>query len=207
MGIKAGEVVSIRHYSGFYPFKSVILDYQGDNIIIKLTRDFSQMNFLEGDPVVMTLLVEEEVISIGCLISQIHSDKGIVHLKIDSIERQPERREHPRYPVSLYADVRKHETRRKYLAIIKDINFYGICLYSKAEFDLNDHLELSMYVDLNMVFLDTVLVRKENRDKHFEYGARIIYKDESTMNLMEEYLKKLKKSYESDIKKFKNMIE
>ncbi len=203
VSIKTGEIVSIRHYSGVNSFKSAILGYHEDKVTVKLTRDFSIINFFVGDPVVISLYVKEEVISIGCTISQFQNDKGIVELIIDSVERHPERRQYERYPVSIYADVKKELSRKKYLAIIKDINIYGLCFYSKEEFEVDNQLEISMYVEMNILFLNVVIVRKVKRENYFEYGAKIVYKDASTMNVMEEYLKKVQKIYENDIKKFK----
>lgn len=203
MSIKAGEIVSIRHYSGINSFKSVIIEYHEDKVTVKLTREFSIVNFFEGDPVVISLYVKEEVISVGCTVSRIQNDKGIVELKIDSVERYPEKREYERYPVSLYADIKKESSRKKYLAIVKDINLYGLCFYSKEEFEVEDALEISMYVEINMLFLNVFIVRKEKKENYFEYGAKILYKDASTMGIMEEYLKKIEKTYENDIKKFK----
>ncbi|OPZ83585.1 MAG: PilZ domain protein [Firmicutes bacterium ADurb.Bin419] len=201
--IKNGDIVSVRHYSGVNPFKSIVVDSDEDHVKIKLTKDFAIMNFLEGDPVVIGVESEGNVKIFGCKIVEINIKDGIIEVSVDKIDSEAEQRRHERFPVSLYADVRVKMDKKKHLAAIKDISFYGMLIFSKSEFSVGEELELDIYMEKNMLFLKCEVMRKVPGDVYNKYGVRIIYRDVNSMNFVKEYLKRLKEVQEETIRKMK----
>ncbi|MCX7923827.1 MAG: PilZ domain-containing protein [Clostridia bacterium] len=206
--INAGDVISIRHYSGVSPFKSIVLDVDEQNYVIhiKLTKDFAIMNFLEGDPVVIGYQLEEKVFIFGGNIGNIQPREAVVEIKVDKVEAEAEQRKSERHPVSLYADVRAKDDRKKYLATIKDMSYYGMLIYSKANYEQGQDLEVDIFMDKTMIFLKANIVRKTQNTNYFEYGVGIRYEDSNSLTYMKDYIKRLVESQEQLIRKLKNTI-
>jgi len=202
--IKQGDIVSIHHYSGINPFKSVVMEINSDTILLKLAKEFAVMNFLEGDPVVLGLERGDEIIIIGCNISEIRPKQDIIELKIDKLDEGSEKRQWERYPVSIYADIRTKNCRKKSIATIKDLSCYGMLIYSKTDFPLHEQLEIDIYMEKTMIFLKTNIARKVQSKNYFEYGLGILYEDSNSLNYMKDYLKKLRQEQVESIRKLKN---
>ena len=203
MEIKDGTVISVRHYSGLSPFKSVVLEATENTITIKLAKEFAVMNFLDGDPVVFGTVSGNEVHIVGCNIIKVNPKEGILQLAIDKVESDAEKRQYERFPVSLYADVRIRDSRKKYLAIIKDISYYGMLVYSKESLEINEQMDIDIYLDKTMIFLKGSVARKDKNPNYFEYGLKITYEDANSLNYVRDYLKRLKESQEDSVRKMK----
>lgn len=206
MGIKIDDVVSVSHYSVTKPFISYIHYIDNETVILKLTRDFAANNLLEGDPVVIGYESENDIHLLGCDILSIDIKNSTMKLQIDKTESDANKRTHKRFPVSLYADIVNLDTRKKSVAIIKDISIYGMLIFSKTDYIENQRLELDLYLDKNVIFLKSYIARKANKTNYFEYGLVITYENARAINFMEDYLKKLGISYEQNIKKIKSGI-
>lgn len=202
--LKPGDAISISHYSGISPFKSIILGLDSETIDLRLTKDFAVMNFLEGDPVVLGFEDEKDVYIFGCNVQTIKSREAVVVLKVDKIDKGAEKREYERYPVSLYADLRLRDNRKKHIATIKDISYYGMLVYSKADLPVNEQLEVDIYMDKKMVFLRANIVRKVQKAHYMEYGLGIMYEDSNSLNFMKDYIKRLMLEQEQAIRKMRH---
>ncbi|MCX7745687.1 MAG: PilZ domain-containing protein [Clostridia bacterium] len=205
LAIEPGSVLSIRHYSGVNPFKSILMEQNEETLSVKLTKDFAIMNFLEGDPVVLGFELGNQVYILGCDILKIHAKENYIILKIDKIDSDANKRLYERFPVSIYADVRSRDNKKKCLVTIKDISYYGMMIYSKCEFRASEELFFDIYMDKIMLFLKCAIVRRAERQNFFEYGIRIMYEDVNSMNFMKEYLKRLKEEQDESIRKLKNI--
>lgn len=201
--IKVNDVVSVKHYSGINPFKSIVVGIDGDVVRVKLTKDFTLLNFLEGDPLVFGVESDGEVYMVGSNIVNIDSKEGIVEAVIDKFESGSEQRMYERFPVSLYSDVRTKLSKKKHLAIVKDISFYGLLIYCKSDFSINEQIEVDIYMEKTMVFLKGEIMRKKQGTNYIEYGLRILYEDANSMYFIKDYLKRLKDSQEESIRKIK----
>lgn len=204
MNFNSGSIISIRHYSGLSPFKSVVTALNDDVLTVKLTKEFALLNFLEGDPVVFGYEADGQVFVFGSVICGINVKEGILKLKVDKVDSEADRRQTERFPVSLYSDIREKDSKKKHLATIKDISSQGMLIYSKADIPNKQHLEIDIYMDKSMVFLKAAIVRKVERVNYYEYGLVIIYDDANTLNLMTEYLKRLKQEQEEAIRRLRN---
>ncbi len=199
--LKPGVPILVRHYSGLKPIKSVVLDVGIENMSIKLTKEFEISNFLEGDPVVFGYQADEEVYILGSDILNVNAKTGQMLVKVDTVDPEAERREFERFPVSLYADIRKKKSDKKHLATIKDISYYGMMMYSKLNLEVNQRLDIDIYMDKTMLFLMGDVVRKVETSHHFQYGLKLVYPDLRTMNYMKDYIKRLALDQEYYIRK------
>lgn len=195
MELKTDKIVLVSHYSAVKPFRCDIIDASDSSITLRLTKQFSILNFLEGDPAVIMIKEQNNIINIGCNVTSIESKANIIKLRIDTIEPGSELRLHERKPVSLYADVRKKGKDKKYIAIIKDISAFGLKIYSKESFYVNDVLQIDLYMQQKIIFLKAVILRKIPHKDFFEYGMRIEYESYETLNFIQTYIKSLSEDY------------
>jgi len=66
MELKVDKVVLVSHYSAVKPFRCDIIDSTESSITLRLSRQLPILNFLEGDPAVITIKEQNSVIKIGC---------------------------------------------------------------------------------------------------------------------------------------------
>ncbi len=191
MELKTDKIVLVSHYSAIKPFRCDIVDASDSSITLRLTKQFSILNFQEGDPAVIMIKEQNNIINIGCNVTSIEPKANIIKLHIDSIEPGSELRLHERKPVSLYADVRKKGKDKKYIAIIKDISVFGLKIYSKESFFLNDVLQFDLYIQQKIIFLKAVILRITPHKDFIEYGMRIEYESFETLNFIQGYIKNL----------------
>ncbi|MDP4092514.1 MAG: PilZ domain-containing protein [Bacillota bacterium] len=204
MGLKAGDVISVRHYSGLSPFKSIVITADNGCVKVKLTKEFALLNFLIGDPVVFGYESNDLVYIFGCNVVDISIREGIVTLKVDNIDAESNKRKYERFPVSLYADMKLRSSNKKHLATIKDMSCYGMLIYSKADIEVSELLDLAVYMDKSIAFFNTNVIRKSESANYFEYGLGIIHSDSNSLNTMKDYLKVLKNEQEEAVRKLIN---
>ncbi len=205
MYLQKDDIIAVRHYSGLSPFKSIVLKVDENAVTVSLTKEFALMNFLIGDPVVFGYESGEDIYIYGSIIDDIDISGNTVRLKIDRVDVGANRRREERYPVSLYADIKLRENGKKYLATIKDISFYGMLVYTKADLEAGELIDIAIYMDKSMVFFNTNIIRKIAGPNFYEYGLGIIYTDSNSMNFMKEYLKRLKLEHEEAIRRLKSI--
>ncbi|MCX8131068.1 MAG: PilZ domain-containing protein [Clostridia bacterium] len=205
MKIKAGEIVSIRHYSGSSPFKSVVFEAEENIITIKLTKEFVIFNLFEGDPIVLTFETGGEVYNISCTLHEVNTKQAAIKLKVDNIEQMAEKRKSERYPVSLYADVRLKGYSKKETATIRNMSSDGMMICTKAKFELENELELDLYIDNSLIFLIAQVIWKINGKHNIEYGLRSLYPNLNAKNVVKRHLQNLKDEQDRFLRNLKGV--
>ena len=203
MDLKVGDVISIKHYSGINPFKSVVVSVDGDVVKVRLTKDFTMLNFLEGDPLVFGVESYGEVHLVGCNITRIDCKNNTVEAIIDKVDTGANQRMYERFPVSLYSDIRTKFSKKKHLAIIKDISTYGMLIYCKSDFPIGEQIEVDIYMEKIMVLLKSDIMRKKEITHYNEYGLRIIYEDINSMIFIKEFIRRIIEAQEDSIRKMR----
>lgn len=203
MELNVGDIVAIRHYSTVNPFTTVILKIEDNFITIKLTKDFAMNSLFEGEPLVIGYSSENKVFLLSCDIETIDIVNSTAVLKPDNDETFVNLRRHERFPISLYADVLTLDSRKKHVVIIKDLSQYGMLIYSKSDFQLNEFVEINVFTEKDVVFIKGSIMRKIEGPNYKKYGLMITYQNLKSINLIEGYLKRLKFSYEQQIRKMK----
>jgi hypothetical protein len=202
MKITAGDLVSIRHYSGTKLFKSLVTESNNDILKVKLIENITLLNCLTGDPIVLGSELDNDVYISSCTILDLEKDQNSILLKIDNYEATANKRLFVRFPVSIYAEARIGESQKKHLAIVKNISYSGMMIYSKTDFPLYQELKFDIHAGVT-IHLKATIIRKVKDTYNYEYGLKIVYTDVHTPNLLKKYLLLLKKEQEDFIKKFK----
>lgn len=203
MELKVGEFVSIRHFSGTKLFKSLVIESNNDTLLVKFVEDVTLLNCSEGDPIVLGSEFENEVYISSCTILKMEKPENIIKLKIDSYETAANKRLFVRFPLSVYAEAQIGQSQKKHLAVVKNISFSGMLIYSKTDFPLYQELKFHIHAGVS-IHLKVTIIRKVKETYNYEYGLKIVYTDVHTPNLLKKYLLFLKKEQEDFIKKFKD---
>lgn len=204
MDLNIGDVVSIRHYSGSNLLKTLITATSVDSVSIKITREFSTLNFFEGDPVVLLYEVDSNIYTASCNISHISLKQNTLQLKFSYIELLTDKRRGERFSVSLYCDIRIKGSSKKEIASVKNMSSDGIMVCTKAGFELGQDLEIDLYIDKTLVFVKADVIWKLNNPTHIEYGLTVYYPNLQVRNLVKRHLQALKDEQEKFIHDLKN---
>ena len=204
MEIKAGDIVSVRHFSGTKLFKSLVLESRNETLSVKLVEDITLLNCSQGDPLVLGSELENEVYISSCTILGIDKEQNTIEMKIDNCETTTNKRLFVRFPVSLYAEARIGESQKKHLAIVKNISYTGMMIFSKMDFPLYQELKFEIHAGSGVIIhLKANIIRKVKDTYNYEYGLKIVYTDVHTPTLLKKYLLLLKKEQEESIRVFK----
>jgi hypothetical protein len=206
MKLKMGDIVSIKHYSGFEIFNSIVLDSDNEIIIIKTTENFSNLNIFTGDPIVLGFSYKTEVYICECIIQKINVIDGLSDIKIMSEKKVTDSRLHERFPVSLFAEINDIENEKCHTVLIRNISVSGLMIISKENFDLDSIVDLSIFIENNIIKTMGQIVRKNEHAYSFEYGIKLIFKDLSSKNIIEKYILYLKDEQFQAIDKLMNGI-
>lgn len=200
MSVNAGDTLTISHYSKMKLLKTIALRAEGNLIVIKLIDEFVKIHLLEGDPLVCGLQKDNIIYTYGCTIVRIRAKDKEVELNIDSINTSENKRQHERFPVSFYADIRMVDGSVKQLATVKNLSYYGVSLLTKVELNQNELIEMDMYIDNAVVFAKGNIVRLINHENWIEYGISMVYDDVEDLDNMKKYVTQLKKKQEESIR-------
>lgn len=189
--LKPGSSFILQHYSGIKLIKSSLAGIDGDIVNVRLDKDAATSNFKEGDPVVVGYESSNTIYTLGSYVHAVNYGMAEISLKKDGTEPGSEKREYERLPVSLCADIKCVVTRNRYDALVKDISYYGMLMFAKAEFELNQKIEVDVYADKVMLFLNANVVRKVSTPNGFQYGLGLFYNENGSLSYIKDYLKKL----------------
>jgi hypothetical protein len=204
MDLKSGKVLAVRHFSIVSLINSTVLAVDNDLVTIKLTKGFLNKSSLSpGDPIVLGYESGDGTCFLGGNILAAVTNEGFAVVKIDKITNCENRRTRERFPVSLYADIVVHNAKSKDTVIMKNLSVYGMLVYSKSHFALNQSVEIHVYTEKDVVFIKGIILRKSQGQSYNEYGIRILYEDMKSKGFVEDYIKKLKLSYEDQIRRMK----
>lgn len=192
MNIKTGKVVYISHYSRKQASETTILDASDSSLKIRLTKDFVAFDLFEGDPVVIGYGYDGEAYICECIITEINKGSGNITLQIKECSPLSDKRLSENYPVSIYSDIKIKDSKKRYAAIVKNMNLTGMNVYSKHEMNDGEEIEIDVYLDKRVVSLRAAIIWKNTTSGYTEYGLKIIYSDFNDKNHMKLYLQLLK---------------
>jgi len=205
MKLEAGAAVSVRHYSGIRPFKSIVNEVKEDAVTLKLTREFTAAGISEGDPITVGYALEREISICSCTVVSINSKAGAIGLKIDSADTLMDKRILDRFPVSLYAEVRLKDSSKRNTITIKNLSIGGMQISSQNEFTEGQDIEINAFLDKNVVTLKAEIVWKTKNFSRFDYGLKTLYTNYNTRNYIKLYLQVLRDDEERIVKEINNL--
>jgi hypothetical protein len=204
MRLKMGDIVSIKHYSGFEIFNSIVLDSDGDIVTIKTTDNFSELNIFVNDPIVVGFSYKTEVFICECIITKINTNNQLTEIKILSEKKVTDNRIHERFPVSLFAEIITNNIKKPKTILIKNISLSGVMVISKENFSTSDIINLTIFIENTIFKAKGEIVRKMEHSYSFEYGIKLIYDNINSKNIIEKYILYLKKEQLHTLEKLKN---
>ncbi|MFZ5986741.1 MAG: PilZ domain-containing protein, partial [Bacillota bacterium] len=167
-----------------------------DIVSIKVTKEFAEANFLEGDPAVLGIERNNEIYLTNCYVVTVVAHKGIIKLGINNEEFIVNKRAHERYPVSLYADIKKKDADCEFVSIVKNISFNGIMVCTKKDLFEGELLDARIYFEGSNLSLGAKIMWKIQRSTDYEYGMKITYMDYVSQTVLNRYIEKLKEEQE-----------
>jgi hypothetical protein len=204
MILKPGDLLAVRHYSIVSLISSRVLEVDNDLVTIKLTKDFLKKSSLsQGDPIVLGYEVEDSTFILGCNLLAVNMNEGFAVVKVDNVTNCENKRTRERFPISLYADIVIHIVKSKDTVILKNLSVYGMLVYTKSHFALNQSVEIHVYTEKDVIFIKGLIIRKSQGQYFNEYGIRVLYENMKAKGLLEDYIKKIKSPYEYQIRKTK----
>lgn len=180
--------IVLRHYNKLKPINCTVIS--GDvNKIFTVQADEGDKagaEIYKGDPVLIGILKNDESVQIngGIVIGATpEEDKYIICSNENiNIAKELEKRKYDRYPVSLFGDVKAMATNRREDACIKDISYSGMCIYSTGDFEVNDIVEINLYLSNSVTRFDGTVIRKALNFGRNEYGIQIVHRDKVAMD-------------------------
>lgn len=204
MNFKTGEVVYISHYSRNQASETVILEAPENYLKIKLTKDFAAFDMLKGDPVIIGYGYDGEACICECFIIEVNPGGSNITLEIKDCIPLSDKRLSENYPVSIYSDIKIKDSKKRYAAIVKNMNLTGMNVYLKQEMGEGEEIEIDVYLDKRVVSLRAAIIWKAPACGYTEYGLKIIYSDFNDKNHMKLYLQLLKEDQCKAISNLRN---
>jgi hypothetical protein len=185
------KVVSLRHHSLPSPVLCV-LDYQSDVVMsVHIPKEIKIYNFVVDDPVIIIFELSEKFYTANCSVGSIDSKSHGLNLIVNELDSTNNKRRHERYPVSLYADIRGENDKKRSLASVKNISLTGFMIYSPSKYLLSTLLDIDVYMDRDVFTVKGRIVRRVERKDIFEYGIKLEYYKTGVKILIQDYILKL----------------
>ena len=179
--------IVLRHYNKLKPINCSVISGDTNKLFtVKLTdNDSFSANMLKGDPVLIGVLNSDDTLQIngGSVVGATpHEDMYIICTNdVINMDKQLEKRQYERYPASLLGDIKLINTHKREKAFVKDYSYAGMCIYSTAELNINDTIEIIIYLSNNVSTYDATVMRKTKNYGRNEYGIQIIHRDKNAM--------------------------
>lgn len=189
------KILALHHYSRMKPLKCSIVSGDIDNFFTVKAKEKIEFenDIVKGDPVIIgTPAGNDDVRVFGGSVIAINKDTGTLVISPDKVLNFPNRREHERFPVSLFGYIRCHEdSKGKSFACIKDMSYGGFRIYTGADLKTGDSIELDIYFDHNVFSVSGIVVRQSVCYGRNEYGIQIIYREKDSISTVKDYLDRL----------------
>ncbi len=194
----------LRHYSRTKPLKCVIVSGDVNNFFTAQIKEPVELDseITKGDPVIFGIKINDDVkITGGSIIAFSDGSKNIT-ISPDKMLVVAERRQYERFPVSLYGYIKRYDTNeRKCCAYVKDMSYNGFRVYSEAELNPGENIELDINFEHNVFTVSGIVMRKETCYGRNEYGIQMIFTNKNSIYTIKENIDRLLLSEKEMIKR------
>lgn len=206
--MEISDVLYLFHYSRNLPYSCNLLAIDSNIIRLGLIKKDEIVNFKENDPAVMYYLENQNIGIIGLDITTIDNRNNELIIKLDDDESRiwEEKRDYVRYPVSLCIDIRANSMSKKRLALVKNLSYSGMLIYSEVEIDFEGEFEVVLYTEKQVMFLKARTMRTEKHPSFIEYGFQIVYSNYTSMDAMKQYVASIKEAQLITIRKLAHLL-
>lgn len=190
-----GTQVLFYHYLNNDPIAGVVSESDGTRHLLETDKSLLLGELSAGDPAVMGFIGENQLNILGCNIGSTDAEKSRVELVQDGYEPDSVKRLYQRYPVSYYANLKLTHVKRRVSAIVKDISKYGMLVYSREEIPNDTSIEIEIFLEKKMVFIDGKVVRRSEGKHYNEYGINVSFTNMQSLNELKKLLMQSKEDY------------
>lgn len=188
---------AIQIYSMDFGMKCTISERQGMEVTILISYGKCDMVRI-NDPVVF-MYMNNDIFQCRSarVLSADYKNCSLRLLIAEDLEKE-EKRVFERYPISLEASARKKFQNKRINLVAKNASLYGLGVISNFEIEIDEFLDLDLITKKNMFYFSAKIVWKkilEGSENNYEYGLHIKDIDVATINILDEYLKKLRVMY------------
>lgn len=187
----------LRHYNKLRPIGCSIVSGDTSKLFtVKVNKsENGGAEIIKGDPVLIGLLNDDEsfIINGGSIIgiNQKKDQYIICPNNTFKTSREIEKRQYERYPISLHGDIKRSKSNKRETVCIKDLSYAGMCIFSEGQFEINDPVEVNIYLSNSVSKYDGIVVRKSVNFGRNEYGISIIHRDKNAMYSTEAHMTSL----------------
>lgn len=187
--------VMLFHYSCKKPIPGNILGSDRERVTVQLlTKSLSGLTTI-GEPLVVLYAADYHYQLKGCFMTGVLEGKNILEVKLDIELKDQQQRYYERLPVSISADIRDDGNKKRYSGIIKDISKNGLLVYSKDMMPSGNNLEINVFLENAMIFLEAAVVRKYQNSYYNCFGLSIREGDILSRSNLEKCLRQTCESY------------
>jgi len=203
---KAGTSAYLFHYSKNYPYRCKIENEDENGSVGISVSKVDLINFAQIDPVVLCCFDKDDLKIHSCYIENIEAKMSFLELKVEILDSNEwnEKRNFERYSVSLYADLRASTIPKRGIALIKNISYSGMLIYTKSVLPDKEEFDIDLYADKKVIFLKARAMRSEKNVNYNEYGLQIVYSNYGAIEGMKQYVESLKVFHKKVIQDFEN---
>jgi hypothetical protein len=205
MKFKAGEIVTLKHYSIDNNNKGIISEAFSDGIVIKPEKDFLVYSFFDSDPVVIGYESENIINLCESTVSFIDYKENSFTLTINNIQSIKNKRITQRFPVSLCAYIINNNA--QIFSYIRNISLDGLCLCSKQEFKKGDVFSINTRIANIELNFKAKIVWKNVSKVGFEYGLEFHSVNSEVSNTLERCIEILRRDQEIAVNRLKYDFE
>lgn len=175
--------VILRHYSRIKPISCIGVSgsFEGFFTVKFKETTIKKNEFFKGDPILVGVYIENNINITGGNIISVNMEQGTLILTTDKVvEVLTERREYIRRAVSIMANI-KIEGSSNTSAFVKDLSYSGARIYTDKRLEVEDMVDLNIYMNSNVLSLDAKVIRTTTSFGRNEYGLQIIHRDRDIM--------------------------
>ncbi len=177
----------LRHYNKFKPISCTYVSGDTSKIFtVKLNEnEKSVAEMIKGDPVLIGMLDENQTLLVngGSVVGvNPKEDQYIIYSNnVVNIAKELEKRQYERYPTSLLGEIKLANSSKRDSACIKDFSYAGMCLFSTGDYEVEDLIEISVFLSNSVSKYDGIVKRKLKNFGRNEYGIQIVHRDKNAM--------------------------
>lgn len=190
----------LRHYNRLKPINCTVISGDTNKMFtVELTdNECKYVEMVKGDPVLIGRLNDDDSMQVigGSVIGSTQEpDKYIIcSNELAVMSKEIEKRQYERHPTSLLGEIKQVDLNKKASICLKDFSYSGIGVYSTGDFEVEDSVEIQIYLSNTVVAYDGTIIRKTVNFGRNEYGISIIHRDKNSMYSTQSMLNNLVQS-------------
>jgi len=192
--LSAGMMVGIRMGSNTHWYGNVVYEVTGSSIRIAYIRKYMTNNVYENTPVWIKYSNDYFIYYFYGKVTEVNRDfPGSILIKLESVEETINNRLFPRYDVKLKALLKSVWDNEIHEGTVTDLSYGGALFVCNHRFDINENIEMSLYLPAKTVVKLTGKVVRYRIDENnlYSQAAQFVEYDNTNNRQLTEYIIRL----------------